>query len=198
MPLDCSKVPSNSSYSCTNPWGQHCTDAKHFDFDSLWNYTLSIQEACANDSRLSIDQGTSTTPNNAALTQAACVAIAGSNWSWYPAADIWNRLTTWKFPLLQRVASFPRPPLGRGVEFFVIVHVLGDPVDTIKCLLLKLSNCQASADYWVDYYPRSLRTSTEDEDPEMLRDWKALVLLTDTYGEWGEEPQAAVALRDAL
>ena len=198
MPLDCSKVPSNASYSCTNPWGQHCTNAKHFDFNSLWSYTLSIQKACANDSRLFIDRGTSATPNNAALTQAACDGIAGSQWHRYPTADIWSRLTTWKFPLLQLVASFPRPPLGRGVEFFVIVHVLGDPIDTLKCLLLKLSNCQESADRWVNYHPRSLGTSTEDENPEMLRDWKALVLLTDTYGEWGKESQAAVALHYAL
>ena len=198
MPLDCSNVPSNVSYSCTNPWGQHCTNAKHFDFNSLWSYTLSIQEACANDSRLFIAQGTSATPDNAALTQASCVAIAGARWTFYPSADVWARLTTWKFPLLQLVASFPRPPLGLGIEFFVIAHVLGDPIDTIQCLLLKLSTCQRSADYWIDYHPKSLGTSTEDEDPEKLRDWKALVLLTDTYGEWGEERQAAIALRDAL
>ncbi|KAK0508450.1 hypothetical protein JMJ35_008726 [Cladonia borealis] len=198
MPLDCSNVPSNMSYSCTNPWGQHCTDAEHFDFNSLWRYTLSIQEACANDDRLFNDRGASATPDNAALTQAACVAIAESQWSRYPAADIWTRLTTWKFPLLQLVASFPRPPLGLRVEFFVIVHVLGDPIDTIKCLLLKLSNCQGSADYWIDYHPKPRGTSTEDEDPEKLRDWKALVLLTDTYGEWGEENRAADALHDAL
>lgn len=198
MPLDCSKVPPNASYSCTNPWGQHCTNAKDFDFNSLWNYTLSIQKACASDSRLFIDRGTSATPNNAALTQAACVAIAGSPWHMYPTADIWSRLTMWKFPLLQLVASFPRPPLGRRIEFFVIIHVLGSPIDTIKCLLLKLSNCQASANRWVDYHPRSLGTLTEDENPEMLRDWKALVLLTDTYGEWGKESQAADVLRDAL
>ena len=198
MPLDCSNVPSNVSYSCTNPWGQHCTDSKHFDFNSLWSYTLSIQEACANDSRLFIAPGTSATPDNAALTQAACFTIAGSTWTFYPTADVWQRLTTWKFPLLQLVASFPRPPLGLGIEFFVIAHVLGDPIGTIQCLLLKLSTCQRSADYWKDYHAKLLGTSTEDEDPEKLRDWKALVLLTDTYGEWGEESRAAVALRDAL
>ena len=104
----------------------------------------------------------------------------------------------WKFPLLQLVASFPRPPLGLGVEFFVIFHVLGDPIHTIQCLLLKLSKCQGSADYWIDYHPKPQGTSTEGEDPEKLRDWKALVLLTDTYGEWGEEKRAAVALHNAL
>ena len=52
------------------------------------------------------------------------------------------------------VASFPRPSLGRGIGFFVIVHVLGDPTNTIQCLLLKLSMCQRSADYWRDYHPK--------------------------------------------
>ena len=52
------------------------------------------------------------------------------------------------------VASFLRPPLGRGIGFFVIVHVLGNPINTIQCLLLKLAICQRSAAYWRDYHPK--------------------------------------------
>ena len=172
MPPDCSNIPSNASYDCENPWGQNCTSAKHFHFATLWNYTLHIQEACANDSRLFLPKGEPATPQHAALNQAACAAIAGSDWSRYSAVDIWTRFTTWRLPLLQLVAAFPCPPLGPGIYFFVIIHLLGDPIDTIKNLLLKLSICRDGVHYW--------KTPGVSE-----RHWKALALLADAYGEWG-------------
>ena len=190
MAMDCSHVPSNVTYNCTNPWGQDCISEKRFDFTSLWSYTQSIQQACPNDTRLFSFDGAAATPQNASLTQASCAAIAGSGWIWYAGADIWTRLTTWKFPLLQLVASFPRPPLSIRVEFFVILHLLGDPVDTIKNLLLKLSTSQRMATYWREQYPKILGTSVENGED---RDWKALALVTDAYGEWGEENQATVS-----
>ena len=174
MALDCSGVSSNTSHNCENLWGQNCTSAKHFEFASLWNYTLHIQEACANDSRLFLSKGEPATAQNAALNHAACVAIAGSNWTKYSAVDIWTRLTTWKLPLLQLVAAFPCPPLSLGVQMFVIAHLLGDPIDTIKNLLLKLSYCRS----WVHYWKKPGASD---------RRWKALALLTDAYAEWGGE-----------
>ena len=156
---------------------------------------MNIQEACANDTRLFIADGGIPSPRNAALTQAACVAIAGSDWAYYPAADIWTRLTTWKFPLLQLVASFPRPPLSFSVECFVIVHVLGDPIDTIKNLLLKMSSCQRIAKYW-RIQSEELIAKPIDRDEDL--DWKALTLLTDAYGEWGEDGKAIEVLQQGL
>ena len=192
MPLDCSNIPSNISYNCENPWGKNWTSAKHFDFVSLWNYTLNIQEACANDSRLFLSKGEPATRQNAALNQASCVAIAGSDWTRYPAVDIWTRLTTWKLPLIQLVAAFSRPPLSLEVEFFVIIHLLGDPIDTIKNLLLKLSNCQ----YWVHHWSSVEQVGDNNRDSE--RHWKALALLVDAYGEWGEEIEASDVLKGIL
>lgn len=188
MPLDCSDVPSNISYNCENPWGQNCTSAKQFDFESLWNITLHIQEACANDSRLFLSKGEPANPQNAALNQAACAAIAGSGWTRHSAVDIWTRLTMWKLPLLQLVAAFPCPPLSLGVRFFVITHLLGDPVDTVKNLLRKLSNCQ----YWVRYWVAEQATGDSE------RHWKALALLTDAYGEWGQHIEARDVLKEIL
>ena len=66
---------------------------------------------------------------------------------------IWVRLTTWKFPLFQLIAQFPRPPLGLATQFFVMAHLLGDPIDTIKNLLQKLSKCQSRAESWKSREP---------------------------------------------
>ena len=195
MAIDCSDIPSNLTYDCANPWGQGCTSDERFHFISLWNYTQSIQHACANDTRLFIPHGGIASPQNASLTQASCTAIAGSDWRYYPAADIWTRLTTWKFPLLQLVASFPRPPLDFWVNCFVIVHLLGDPVDTIQNLLAKMSNCKRDARYWRLECGKLLEKRIEDDED---RDWKALALLTDAYGEWDAEGQVKKALQQGL
>lgn len=195
MAIDCSDVPINITYDCANPWGQNCTSDKHFHFPSLWRYTQNIQEACATDTRLFIPNSGNASPQNASLNQLSCVAIAGRNWTYYPTADIWTRLTTWKFPLLQLVVSFPRPPLSFWVECFVIVHLLGDPIDTIKNLLVKMSSCQSMAKDWRLKCGELLERRLDgDED----RDWKALALLTDAYGEWGEDVQATGALQKGL
>lgn len=195
MAVDCSDVPTNLTYDCANPWGLDCTSEKKFQFINLWNYTLKIQEACANDTRLFTSRGGIPSPQNVSLTQASCAAITGPGWTYYPAADIWTRLTTWKFPLLQLVASFPRPPLSFSVECFVIIHVLGDPIDTIKNLLFKMSGCQRIAKHWKEACDKLIKERVDD-DPD--RDWKALALLTDAYGEWGNDDRAFKALEQGL
>ena len=195
MAIDCRDVPTNVTYDCAKPWGQGCTSDEYFDFSSLWKYTQNIQKACANDTRLFHSDGGSASPQNASLTLASCDAIAGSNWTYYPAADIWTRLTTWKFPLLQLVASFPRPPLSFWVDCFVIVHLLGDPIDTIQNLLAKMSSCHDVAKEWrADADNLMGQPACDDEN----QNWKALALVTDAYGEWHESENARQALRKGL
>lgn len=195
MAFDCKDVPANLTYSCESPWGQNCESNAHFQFTTLWKYTQSIQNACATDSRLFIPPGGIASPQNASLTQASCTAIAGSDWKYYPAADIWTRLTTWKFPLLQLVASFPRPPLSLWVDCFVIIHLLGDPIDTIKNLLVKMSTCQRGAEYWRGECEKYLERPEENDKD---RNWKALAFITDAYGEWDADEQAMQALQQGL
>ena len=202
MAVDCSDVPSTATFDCANPWGVNCTSKARFQFASLWHITRNIQTACANDTRLFLPEGGFASAQNASLTQESCTAIVGSDWAYYPTADIWNRLTTWKFPLLQLVASFPRPPLSFTAELFVILHLLGDPVDTIKNLIFKMSTCQHTAAFWKKECEILLANSAEGssertwEDTD--REWKALAIITDAYGEWDKGGLAQSVLHKAL
>ena len=186
MTLDCNDVPGDVAFNCSNPWGWGCKSNEGFNFANQWSYTRNIQKACDSDSRLYDVRSALATPQNAALTQPSCTEIAGSSWNYYPGADIWTRLTTWKFPLLQLVASFPRPPLSFWVEMFVINHLLGDPIDTIRDLFTKMSNCQRVAEYWREQRQRQAVLGDDTVD----RDWKALAIITDAYAEWGAEDRA--------
>ena len=197
MAGDCADIPLAASYDCAIPWGFNCISKAGFQFTNLWNYTQKIQAACANDSRLLLADKAFATADNASLTQKACTSIAGSDWTRYTTPDIWNRLTTWKFPLLQLIASFPRPPLNITVELFVILHLLGDPVDTMENLLSKMSTCDLIANHWkrvCNRHPEPQLESGIDKD----RSWKALAIITDAYGEWGESGSAKNALHNAL
>ena len=192
---DCNQVTANGTFDCANPWGGNCTSSDRFHFTSLWSFTQQILQSCANDTRLFKVDGGLPTAQNVSLNHAACVAIAGAGWTPYPGADIWVRLTTWKFPLLQLVGLFPRPPLGFSAEFFVITHLLGDPIDTIWHLLYKLDVCQSRAEYWREEYRTTLAPLLGDT---LDREWKALTLIEDGYGEWNESDKARTSLKGFL
>ena len=174
----------NVSYTCGNPY-PNCTNVLGFQFSSLWTISQNIYSACTSDWRLFDSR-------SPALTQAGCEQIVGSDdWTRYPGADIWARLATWKFPLLQLVASFPRPPLSLSSEVFVILHVLGDPIGTIKDLLLKVASCEDRALLWVHLLQSDLRPLALDEPharyTKSVRIWKAMTTIADSYDEWGQD-----------
>ncbi len=188
LPVDCGKVPSNTTVDCSHPWAEGCTSKLHFEFPSIWNFTQRIHERCPTEPRLFKAVNGTSLP---ALTKHACEHIAGSDFNYYQSSVSWTRLTTWKFPLLQLLATFPRPPLGLLWQFFVMAHLLGDPIDTIKNLLLKLSKCQSRAERWKE---TEMLFATQDpfkrqsleELLEQDRRWKAVALLSDAYDEWGK------------
>lgn len=197
MSIDCSDVPSNVTYSCDNPWGEDCTSRDGFNFTTLWRITQNIQHACANDTRLFIPEGNRgvATPQNATLTQRACSAIVGSKPKLYPWTEIWSRLENWKLPLIQLAATYPRPPLSFWCECFVVLHLIGDPVDSIRNLLLKLSTCDRIAKHWKH---ECLDLPSPSAENVQGRDWKALALITDAYSEWSEAERTSKALYESL
>lgn len=198
MPLDCNNVAVNSTFDCSSPWAPDCTSRYGFDIYSLWNITQRINASCPSDPRLFQPNGAATGP---ALTRAACEQIAGSGWKFYDNSVWYTRLTTWKTPLLQLVAQFLRPPLALSTQFFVMNHLLGDPIDTIQNLLLKIARCHEKAKEWQCFVEQNLTTNRQRQlygeggpgslsrhsgaQSERDRYWKSLSLLTDAYDEWG-------------
>ena len=75
-------------------------------------------------------------------------------------------MTTWKLPLVQVIASFPRPPLNLKIEIFVMAHLLGDPIDTAQNLLRKLAKCQARAEVWKEHLERLNLPIEESNDTD--------------------------------
>lgn len=173
-----------------------------FDFLSLWNETETIYHQNRTDPRLVFAAG------HHSLTEQACKDLAGSGPSSYDGSTIWTRATTWKIPLIQVFALFPRPPLNLATECFVMVHLLGDPIDTVQNLLLKISLCQKGVNKWKeclrdfdlpivipnDPSMDGLAVSRARQQIEECR-WKSLALVTDAYDEWGQAEQQVDVMR---
>jgi hypothetical protein len=182
-----------STFNCESPT-PNCWNSARFDFPTLWNITQQYWEQCPGGPWLFQKAGSvgETTLNKAALTNSICEHIAGASWEKYSNADIWYRLTTWKFPLFQLISNSPRPPLGFWEETFTIIHLLGDPIGSSTDLVRKLDSCQSRAGYWkYELEGNRLKPTLQNcEGPRQLykqRLWKALALIIVSYDEWGLE-----------
>ena len=154
---------------------------KGFEFAGLYNVFLYLNQTCAPESDIFFEE-------TRMLTNAVCEVIAGNEtsiwtgWTAYPIADIWNRIVVWKLPLLQLLSQFPRPPLGPSVETGVMMHLLGDPIDSVSSILLSLAICEKRAK---QAKILCLETGTEEHDPNHLRTWKGLSIIMVSYDECG-------------
>jgi hypothetical protein len=73
--------------------------------------------------------------NNMTLTRSGCNVLCGPQQTWY--TDIGPRLSIWLIPVLLLVANVELSPLDKG-KFLTILHLLGDPIDSLWSLIHKL------------------------------------------------------------
>ena len=74
-------------------------------------------------------------PDNMTLTLQGCNALCGPKQTWY--TDIGPRLTIWLIPILLLLANVELSPLDKR-RSLAILHLIGDPIDSIWSLLHKL------------------------------------------------------------
>lgn len=163
-----------------------CYNPKGFDFHTLWIITQRYFKQCPNGPWLFHPHGdASISVTEASLTLAATVVIAGAGWKVRNASDIWFRLTMWKFPLWQLVSNSPRPPLGFWVECFTILHLLGNPVGSIRDLLRKFHDCQTREKYWRRQLQGKLRPAAQLLSRPVATLSKKLAIISDSFDEYG-------------
>ncbi|KAH7084854.1 hypothetical protein BKA63DRAFT_4313 [Paraphoma chrysanthemicola] len=161
-----------------------------FEFVGLYNVYTFLNQTCGPSSEIFFE-------GTRMLTCAACEKIAGmgnsiwTDWTPYPISDIWNRIVVWKLPLLQLLSQFPRPPLGPWVETGVMMHLLGDPIDSVTCMFLTLANCQRRARRAKSL---SVETGIGTTHPDYTRTWKELAIIMVSYDECGTPEKVDVFL----
>jgi hypothetical protein len=151
---------------------------KGFEFVGLFLVHTYLNETCAAGSEVFFE-------STRMLTNAACLRITGlsndlwAGWTAYPISDIWNRIVVWKLPLLQLISQFPRPPLGPSVETGVMMHLLGDPIDSVASMLVTLAVCQQRAKQAKEL------CGLPEGDPAYTKAWKGLAIIMVSYDECG-------------
>lgn len=76
-------------------------------------------------------------PENLSLTLTGCNKLCGAKQNWYP--DIGPRLSAWLIPVLLLIINVELSPLDKR-RFFAIIHLLGDPIDSMWSLVHKLDS----------------------------------------------------------
>lgn len=176
------------TFNCNDPIPP-CSSPKRLDFGSLWQITENYFKLCKADgawfSPATVSLAT------LALSATAAYQIAGRKYTPFPKADVWSRLTTWKFPLIQLIATFPRSPIGILVEVLTVLHLVSDPIGTMEDLLWKLESCKRRAEFWRDKIRASgivFGSLDTDEDQEERDKWeRRLAIITDSYYELGDD-----------
>jgi hypothetical protein len=156
-----------------------------FEFAGLYIVNAYLNQTCDPGSNIFF-QGTRM------LTRDACERITRTSndiwkgWTAYPISDVYNRIAVWKLPLLQLLSQFPRPPLGPSVEVGVMLHLFGDPIDSVSTILLSLATCQERAK---QAKALCVETGMKEDHPDYLRTWKGLAIIMVSYDECGASEQ---------
>jgi hypothetical protein len=156
-----------------------------FEFAGIYNVYRYLNDTCETGSDIFFR-------SSRMLNTAACERISGlsgnlwTGWTAYPISDIWNRIVVWKLPLLQLLSQFPRPPLGPSVETSVMLHLLGDPIDSVSSIFFTLAACRERA---AEAKQLCRETRTPDDHPDFDRRWKGLAIIMVSYDECGLSDQ---------
>ena len=123
-----------------------------------------------------------THPDNVTLTLAGCREFCGG-WTWY--WDAGPRVTTWIVPILLLLSNIELTPIDKR-RFMTVIHVLGDPIDSLWSLTHKIYT-------WHRLYELGLRKpfigtaplpSEEDESEEENPSKNALVRFMKKFTKW--------------
>lgn len=103
-----------------------------FDFNILYNYTHDpgtpsdyIERPYSNKSIL-------------ALTFEGCIKAVGESSTPYTRQTVYDRVILWRVPLLALWLTTSLPPFGIHTQIFTLLHLVGDPIDTIWSLFYRL------------------------------------------------------------
>jgi hypothetical protein len=75
------------------------------------------------------------TPEHPVLNYVGCSEMCGADFGWYK--DIGPRLSTWLIPVFLLLSNMEVSPLDKR-RYLMLIHLLGDPIDSLWSLLTKL------------------------------------------------------------
>jgi hypothetical protein len=99
------------------------------------------------------------------LTLPGCWALCGAGRGWF--WDIGPRLTTWLIPILLLISNVELSPLDKR-RFFAIIHLIGDPIDSIWSLVHKIDAWDQCYTLAAQYASSASSASSSDRDQRVI------------------------------
>ena len=122
-------------------------------------------------------------PRQLIMTLPGCQSICGSGYDLWPAKDTLERLSIWVLPAIIVLTHFPFPPLKWTNTMAVIFHSVGDPLDSIWSLLIRLET------------QKKLRIKARGLGFENERDYRYISAIWAAYQEIGWQDVSGHFLR---
>jgi hypothetical protein len=122
-------------------------------------WMLQEGQLTANDTSFYRDDGGTihSTPERPILTLEKCNTICGADFGWY--VDIGPRLSTWLIPIFLLLCNMEVSPLDKR-RYLMILHLLGDPIDSLWSLLSKL-------EAWSRCYHLAVKLSSSTDESQV-------------------------------
>ncbi|KAH6980658.1 hypothetical protein BKA56DRAFT_731754 [Ilyonectria sp. MPI-CAGE-AT-0026] len=118
------------------------TPLPHFSATALIDLIGNLSETCPHDlvDGIGVKE---TVANEIFQGENSFFANFLGRWSPYAVAVIFSRLIDFKLPLLQLISELPRPQLFTGwwTQAFAVLHLIGDPIDSLSSYLFTLATC---------------------------------------------------------
>ncbi|KAJ4206365.1 hypothetical protein NW759_014312 [Fusarium solani] len=162
------------------------TPLPHFSTAALIDLIGKLNETCPHD--LVDGIGLRDVVANALFQgEKSFFAQSLGRWSPYTAAIIFSRLIDFKLPLLQLISELPRPQIipGWQTQVFAVLHLIGDPIDSMSGYLFTLATCMVVLKRTKEILAERERAEAEGEPIEVERRSKLIALVYLSYASNG-------------
>ncbi|KAK4229183.1 hypothetical protein QBC38DRAFT_118397 [Podospora fimiseda] len=105
------------------------------------NFVSKIPQNCSDERQVCVNNtfGDLTHPGHVYITYDICLAECGDGFGFWDIKDVLLRVSLWVIPAIVLIAHYHFPPLGAYNMICSVAHIVADPIDTLWCLLTRIT-----------------------------------------------------------
>ncbi|KAK4162370.1 hypothetical protein QBC43DRAFT_356163 [Cladorrhinum sp. PSN259] len=121
----------------------HCFSWKNnIHFPTCYaNFVSNIPQNCSDNRQVCVNDtfGDLTHPGQIYITYDTCLSECGDGFGLWDIKDVLLRVSLWVIPAIVLIAHYHFPPLGAFNMICSVAHIVADPIDTLWCLLTRIT-----------------------------------------------------------
>ncbi|KAK3989762.1 hypothetical protein QBC44DRAFT_369821 [Cladorrhinum sp. PSN332] len=112
------------------------------DFPACYaDFVNKTLQNCSDDRQVCVNNtfGGLTHPGHVYITYDTCLSKCGDGFQLWDIKDVLLRVSLWVIPAMVLIAHYHFPPLGAFNMICSFAHIVADPIDTLWCLLTRIT-----------------------------------------------------------